>query len=662
MRLPKYYFFVMMLWLAGAGAARAQSCVSASPPACTFELIDDNGLSVNALCVGKRVKFQPCASRNSSIYNNLIRYGVLPGAGTTFTNSTPLPCTPDRIYPAFYTPTLADVGMVTVSELANDNGSKYYIRTFRVYDTTPPPFTIAPCPAGAVLVTVTDAKFDSYQVQVGSGTTQAIARNQPTVLNVPAGATTITVTGRYTIPEACEGVNNQPIRAAAAPVTPGFSSLTLLGPLPGGAATLALSQLPADYQYTLQIVDGTAAGGFRNVMPVAPGSTSISLPAPTAGCYRIARTDLCGSSPAASPLICTLSLSGTSTNNRNQLLLADAGAGNTYSVTRNGQPLGTFTAIAGGLEDADVQCGSTYTYVVTARQPGGGEAISNPVRITTVSALPPQQPRLLASFNLRNVVELTTLLTPPTLPAGSSLRYFRTSGTTTTDFGTATTLRAPRDSADLSALRAALPCYTVRLLDVCGNASPPSAPACPSLLAAAAAGPDGTAADLTWTSFSGPDASQPAVYVLQRLAPDGTVRNTQPVGGSSYTDLTTPNDQTIRYRLQVSGAGLPAGVFSYSNLAGITRQPTLAIPTAFTPNGDGLNDVLEVKGRFLGNYTFVVVDRNGQEVFRGSQRADVWDGRIAGRAPVVGSYVWRYQQTSDDGQPFVRSGAVTILR
>ena len=649
----------MVLWLGGVSAVRAQSCVTANPPACTFEAIDDNGLSVTALCVGKRVKFQPCASRDPRIYNNNIYYGVLPGVGTTFINSTPLACTPSNIYPYSYTPTLADVGMVTVSELTNENGRAfYYIRTFRVYDTTPPPFAVAPCPTGSALVTVTDTKFDAYSVQAGAGPGQPITRNQPTVIAVPAGATSITVTGRYSIPEACEGTNTQPIRAAAAPVRPVFSSLTLAA---NSAATLAVSQLPTDYQYALQIADASAPGGFREVQQVAPGSSSINLPSPAAGCYRIARTDLCGGSPDASPLICTLSLSGASARNRNQLLLADAGSGNTYTVTRNGQPV-TLTPIAGGLEDADVQCGSSYTYVVTARQPGGGVAISNPFDIKTVSALPPQQPKLLASFNLRNVLEITPLLTPPALPAGSTLRYFRTANSATTDFGTATTLRAPRDSASLEALRADLPCYTVRLFDVCTNASPLSAPACPSLLAATAAGPDGTAADLTWTPFSGPEPSQPTTYVLQRLGPDGTVRSSQPVSGSRYADLAPPADQTIRYRLQISGAGLPAGVFSYSNLASITRQPTLAIPTAFTPNGDGLNDVLEVKGRFLSNYTFVVVDRNGQEVFRGTQRSDAWDGRIAGRAPVPGSYVWRFQQTSDDGQPFVRAGAVTIVK
>ena len=552
--------------------------------------------------------------------------------------------------------------MVTVSELSNEAGvSKYYIRTFQVYDTTPPPFIVEPCPTGSALVTVTDTKFHSYTVQVGSGPAQVITRNPPTRLFAPAGST-ITVTGSYTAAEVCKGTNTQTVRAAAAPVKPGFSSLTLAGPLPGsaatlGAATLAVSQLPGDYQYSLQIADGTAPGGFRNVVRVDPGSSSINLATPEAGCYRLFRKDLCGTSPDSSRLICTLSLSGTSSNNRNQLLLTDSGTNNTYTVTRNGQPLTTFTTSASTLEDADVQCGSTYTYVVSARQPGGGVAVSNPVSITTVSALLPTQPRLLASFNPRNVVELTPLLATPPLPAGSSLRYTRTVG------GLVTTLRGPRDSTALDELRRRPPCYGVSQLDVCGNASPASPAACPSLLTATPAGPEGLTATLSWTDFVGPDPSQPATYLLQRLAPDGSVLSSQPVRGGQFADLLPPTDrQSLRYRLQIGGAGLPAGTFSYSNTDGFVRPLALGIPTAFTPNGDGLNDVLEVKGRFLREYTFVVVDRNGQEVFRGSQRTDVWDGRIAGHAPVLGTYVWRFQQYGEDGKVFTATGPVTILK
>jgi gliding motility-associated-like protein len=118
----------------------------------------------------------------------------------------------------------------------------------------------------------------------------------------------------------------------------------------------------------------------------------------------------------------------------------------------------------------------------------------------------------------------------------------------------------------------------------------------------------------------------------------------------------------LRYHLKISGAGLPTGTFSYSNRASITRRLTITLPTAFTPNGDGLNDVLEVKGKYLDNYTFVVVDRNGQEVFRGTKRSETWDGTIKGHAPVLGAYVWRFQQVDEEGKTFTATGAVTILK
>ncbi len=118
----------------------------------------------------------------------------------------------------------------------------------------------------------------------------------------------------------------------------------------------------------------------------------------------------------------------------------------------------------------------------------------------------------------------------------------------------------------------------------------------------------------------------------------------------------------LRYRVEVSGAGLPPGTVSYSNVATLARRPRLVVPNAFTPNGDGLNDVLELKGRYLNSFSFVVIDKNGQEAFRATDRTQTWDGTIRGHAPVNGAYVWRLTMRDETGQEFSQTGTVTILK
>lgn len=661
MKLISYCLVLLSLWLR-AGSARGQtSCASPNPPVCTFSAIDvATGQPVTAFCVGRGVRFEQCAGRN--VPQTLLFYGVLPGAGTTFLPS----CSPPNALPYVYTPTKADVGLVTVSELANVVGrATYYIHTYRVYDPVAPAFSVAPCPGSFALVTVTDATFDSYSVQAGGGATRPILRNQATVVAVPAGASNITVTGHYAANGVCDGVAIQPIAPLLPAQVPAFTRLTLQGPLPSGAATLDVGQLPAGYRYTLQRADASAPGGYRAVADVPANSTSVGLTNGAAGCYRLRRTDPCQLDSAFSPLICTLSLAGQSTAGRNQLLLTDAGPGSSYTITRDGQPLAAFTRIPGGLEDPNVDCGTTYTYRVSAAQAGGGTAVSNPVAVRTQSAVPPARPLLVASFNLHDVVELTPITaTGVALPKGSSLHYFRAAGgAAPADFGTVASTRSQRDSTALADLLTQPPCYSAQVIDICQNTSPTSPAACPALLTAAPADPDGNSATLSWTAFTGPDPSIPASYQLQRLATDGTVLSTLAVSGNTAADLTPPTDQQVlRYRLRISGAGLPAGTVSYSNRATVARRLLLTIPTAFTPNGDGLNDVLEVKGKYLRDYTFVVVDRNGLEVFRGTQRSQTWDGTIRGHAPVLGAYAWRFEQTDEDGRPFIATGAVTLLK
>ncbi len=69
--------------------------------------------------------------------------------------------------------------------------------------------------------------------------------------------------------------------------------------------------------------------------------------------------------------------------------------------------------------------------------------------------------------------------------------------------------------------------------------------------------------------------------------------------------------------------------------------PEVYIPTAFTPNDDGLNDI--IRPSFLGkiiNCHLVIYNRNGQKVFDTQDCLSGWDGKIRGQAQDAGAYVY----------------------
>lgn len=676
--MKQSFLLALSRWLLGAallaGApvlARAQCTINTPPCAVPFTATDVlTGQEVQALCVGRAVRFAPACGR--VIPNALLYYNALATPNLT-TSTTPAGCNfvPGRLAANTFTPTTE--GSITVSELANPDPTSgaigtgtVYVRNFTVYATTPPAFTLSACLGNTVALTVTDTKYDQYFVQVGGGPlTGPLARGGATFVAAAAGSS-VTVIGRYRANGQCEGQATQTVPALAVPLTPALSTLTVAGALPGNI-TLAVSNLPSGYLYDVQRADASSFSGFRRVATVAAGSTSLTLPSAPAGQYRLGRRDVCRTDSAFSALVPTVGLSGGSLTNVNTLTWQTAGPVASYTLLRNGTALVTLPATATSYADAAVACGTSYTYRIQATVSGASQSISNEVAIQTVSALAPAPPLLNASFTLAGQVVLTASPAgSAALPAGGRLLFSRQGGPANVDFA-AVAVASPtlRDSAATAALLAAPPCYTVRLQDVCGNTSVASPPTCPSVLAVAAADADGLTARLSWSAFRGPGSpARAASYRVLSLAADGTVlAASAPTASLDYLDLAPPTDrQILRYRLEASGAGLPAGAVSYSNVASLARRPRLVVPNAFTPNGDGLNDVLELKGRYLNNFVFVVVDRNGQEVFRATDRSQAWDGTIRGHAPVNAAYVWRLTMQDEADQPFSQTGIVTILK
>ncbi len=88
------------------------------------------------------------------------------------------------------------------------------------------------------------------------------------------------------------------------------------------------------------------------------------------------------------------------------------------------------------------------------------------------------------------------------------------------------------------------------------------------------------------------------------------------------------------------------------------------VPTAFTPNNDGLNDYFQPHNAIKAdNYIFKVYNRYGQSVFQSANWQEKWDGTIKGAKQGTGVYVWMLSYTHRDTKlPVFRKGTVTLIR
>jgi gliding motility-associated-like protein len=85
------------------------------------------------------------------------------------------------------------------------------------------------------------------------------------------------------------------------------------------------------------------------------------------------------------------------------------------------------------------------------------------------------------------------------------------------------------------------------------------------------------------------------------------------------------------------------------------------VPTAFTPNNDGKNDVLQVIGD-VEEMTFTVFNRWGQVVFSSRNKNNGWDGTLKGMPLATGTYVYLLKGKSLSGKRVEQKGTVTLIR
>jgi gliding motility-associated-like protein len=149
--------------------------------------------------------------------------------------------------------------------------------------------------------------------------------------------------------------------------------------------------------------------------------------------------------------------------------------------------------------------------------------------------------------------------------------------------------------------------------------------------------------DYTWT---------PGLYLS-----NATISN--PIG--HFTDL-----GTFGYNVHIRSARGCEGDDSIK--IRVVAQPSIFVPSAFSPNGDGRNDLLRpIAIGFARINFFRVYNRWGEQVFSSvafgeGVAGEGWDGTVRGTPADMGTYFWVLSLTNRFGEEEMRKGDATLLR
>ena len=91
-------------------------------------------------------------------------------------------------------------------------------------------------------------------------------------------------------------------------------------------------------------------------------------------------------------------------------------------------------------------------------------------------------------------------------------------------------------------------------------------------------------------------------------------------------------------------------------------NPVVFVPSAFSPDNDGHNDVLMVEGNNITEMTFAIYNRWGQKVFETKDQNRGWDGTFQGKLLSPDVYGYYMNCTCDDGSQALLKGNITLLR
>lgn len=125
------------------------------------------------------------------------------------------------------------------------------------------------------------------------------------------------------------------------------------------------------------------------------------------------------------------------------------------------------------------------------------------------------------------------------------------------------------------------------------------------------------------------------------------------------------NNRESVYNIQLKVSNVSLGCSdSISKLLRVLNHCLIAVPSAFTPNNDGLNDLLYPNNALTAkDMEFKIFNRWGQLVFFTRNRQEKWNGKVNGIMQAPGVFVWYLKYTDAvTGQKVFQKGTTLLIR
>ena len=125
----------------------------------------------------------------------------------------------------------------------------------------------------------------------------------------------------------------------------------------------------------------------------------------------------------------------------------------------------------------------------------------------------------------------------------------------------------------------------------------------------------------------------------------------------SYTFAVAGNYNVVLIATNTSGC-----VDTVLQKISINKNKDLFIPTTFTPNNDGHNDVFRVRGNNFQLNKMDIYDQWGALIYQTDDSKPAWDGMVNGTMVQNGTYMYRIHITLKNNEEQVLTGGITVIK